>query len=367
MATVSEAIEHGPRSPFRLPVAAWFQAVRRTGREFSYDTLSDRAAALTYYGVLSIFPAALVLVSVLGMLGPDTTDALLENLRQVAPGGTVDTVRNVLDDLQASRGAGLIAVAGLLGALWTASGYVSAFMRAANIVYDVPEGRPFLVTTAVRLLMAVCLTIAVVAGAVIVVFTGDLARDVGDALGLGQTAVTVWSIAKWPVLLLLMILIVSLLFWGSPNARPGGLRWIAPGGTLAVVIWLLASAGFAFYVANFGNYNRTYGTLAGVIVFLVWLWLTNLALLLGCELNAELARARAVAGGHYVADEPYVPLRDRRKVPETTNPALTPEQTPREEAAEVTGGAGAPAAPPAPGAGGVAADDGGRGGSRPAG
>lgn len=302
-----------PEKPARLR-KSWKPVLRRTFAEFKDDELTDRAAALTYYLVLSLFPALLVLVSLLGIAGRSTTDAVLDNLKQFAPGAARDIITNAVTQLQASSGTGgVLAVVGLLGALWSASGYVAAFIRAANHVYDIPEGRPGWKVTPLRLAVTAALAVLACATALIVVFTGGLARQAGKALGLGDTATTVWSIAKWPVLVVLVVLMIALLYRASPNARLAGLRWVTPGSFLALVIWLVASGLFAFYVANFGSYNKTYGTLAGVIIFLVWLWLTNLAILLGLEFDAELARQRAIAGGHPEQEEPYVPPRDVRK------------------------------------------------------
>ncbi|MFH8447902.1 YihY/virulence factor BrkB family protein [Streptomyces fungicidicus] len=302
-----------PDTLARLPKGAWRAALKGSLREFKDDELTDRAAALTYYGVLSLFPALLALVSVLGLTGRSTTDKVLENLQELAPGSARDIITQAVRQLQGNAGVGsLMAVVGLLLAVWSASGYVAAFIRSANAVYDVPEGRPVWKVLPVRFGVTVALLVLAVLSALIVVFTGGLARRAGDALGLGDTALTVWSIAKWPVLVLLVVVMIALLYWAAPNAKVRGFRWITPGSFLALAIWLVASAGFAFYVANFGSYNKTYGTMAGVIVFLIWLWITNLAILLGLEFDAEIARQRAIAGGHPPEAEPYTEPRDTR-------------------------------------------------------
>ncbi|CAL9340630.1 hypothetical protein SUDANB38_00261 [Streptomyces sp. enrichment culture] len=208
-----------------------------------------------------------------------------------------------------------MAAVGLLAALWSASGYVAAFIRTANAVYDLPEGRPVWKLTPLRVGLTVVLMVLLAASSVIVVFTGPLARRAGEVIGAGDAAVTVWGIAKWPVLVVLVMLMLALLYWRAPNVRGLGFRWLSPGSVAAVLLWLLASGGFALYVANFGSYNKTYGALAGVVVFLVWLWLSNLAVLLGLELNAELARQRAIRAGLPPTEEPYVEPRDTRKWP----------------------------------------------------
>ncbi|MEU7085768.1 YhjD/YihY/BrkB family envelope integrity protein [Streptomyces achromogenes] len=303
-----------PDSPVRLPRRAWGAVFRGALREFRDDQLTDRAAALTYYAVLSLFPALLVLVSLLSVVGRSATDRVLANVRNLAPGPARDIIVRAVGQLQDKAGIGsVMALVGIVLAVWSASGYVAAFIRAANAVYDMPEGRPVWKILPVRVGVTVVLMVLSVAGALIVVFTGGLAKRAGQALGLGDTALTAWSIAKWPVLVLLVTLMIAILYWAAPNAKVRGFRWITPGSVLALLIWLVASAGFAFYVAGFASYNKTYGTMAGVIVFLVWLWITNLAILLGLEFDAETLRQRAIAGGHPPRAEPYVQPRDTRK------------------------------------------------------
>jgi len=302
-----------PDQPTDLSKRSWWGVLRRTVSEFRDDELSDRAAALTYYSVLSIFPALLVLVSLLGIAGEAATREILDNLRQLAPGSAREVITDAVGELQSSGGTGsVLAVVGLLGAVWSASGYVSAFIRASNVVYDVAEGRPVWKLTPLRVLVTVALMVLACASALIVVFTGGIAQRAGTALGVGDSAMTVWSLAKWPVLLVLVVAMIAILFWAAPNARGRGFRWVTPGSLLALVLWMAASAGFALYVANFASYNKTYGTFGGVIVFLVWLWVGNLAILLGLEFDAEMARARAIAGGLPEDDEPYVEPRDTR-------------------------------------------------------
>ncbi|MFI1968472.1 YihY/virulence factor BrkB family protein [Streptomyces cinnamoneus] len=311
---VPKAAGDAPREPTDMPTKSWRAVLRRTLGEFRDDELTDRAAALTYYAVLSLFPALLVLVALLGVAGESAVNGLSDNLRRLAPGPARDVLTNAVGQLRGGSGTGsLLAVVALLAAVWSASGYVAAFIRASNAVYDVAEGRPVWKVTPLRLALTVLLILMACASALIVVFTGGLARQAGAALGLGDTAVTVWSIAKWPVLVLLVSIMITTLYWASPNVRVHGFRWITPGSFLALVIWLAASAGFAVYVANFASYNKTYGTLAGVIVFLVWIWVTNLAILLGLEFDAEMARERAVIRGHPEWKEPYVEPRDTRE------------------------------------------------------
>ncbi|GJF31152.1 hypothetical protein KNE206_38520 [Kitasatospora sp. NE20-6] len=309
--------KNAPDAPSDLPRRSWWAVLRRTGQEFLDDELTDRAAALTYYGVLAIFPALLVLVSVLGVAGRSATDALLNNLQELTPGPARDILHDAVEQLQDNGGTStLLLVVGLAAALWSASGYVAAFIRSANAVYDIREGRPVWKVTPLRLGLTLLLLLLLAASALIVVFTGPLADRAGHALGIGDTGLTVWSVVKWPLLVVLVTLMVSLLYWAAPNVRGRGFRWISPGSLLAVLLWMAASAGFALYVANFASYNKTYGTLAGVVVFLVWLWISNLAILLGLEFDAELARERATRGGLPEGEEPYVQPRDTRTWPD---------------------------------------------------
>jgi membrane protein len=308
-----------PESPSDLKARSWGGILKRTFKGFQSNNLTDWAAALTYYGILSIFPALIVLVSVLGLIGESATQPLLDNLDEVAPGPAQDIFTNAIENLQGSQGAaGVFFVIGLLGAVWAASGYIAAFMRASNSIYGMEEGRPIWKTLPVRVGLTVLLMVLTVLSAVAVTITGGLAEEVGNLLGLGGTAVTVWDIAKWPILLLLVSFMFAVLYWAAPNVKQPGFRWISPGGVLAVVGWVIASAAFAFYVANFGSYNETYGALAGPIVFLVWLWMSNLMILLGAEFNAELERGRAIEAGMRPPDkEPFVEPRDTRKLEKT--------------------------------------------------
>ncbi|MDX3671532.1 YihY/virulence factor BrkB family protein [Streptomyces europaeiscabiei] len=306
----------GADTPTGLSKRSWWAVVRRTAKEFQDDELSDRAAALTYYGVLSLFPAILVLVSMLGVVGQRATDKILDNIGDLAPGPARDILRDAVVQLGDSGGTGgVLAIVGLLAAVWSASGYVAAFIRTSNAVYDLPEGRPAWKVTPLRIALTLVLMVMLAASALIVVFTGPLAERAGTTIGLGDAAITMWNIAKWPVLLVLVTLMIALLYWAAPNVRGRGFCWVSPGGVLATLIWLAVSAGFAVYAANFGSYNKTYGALAGAVVFLVWLWLTNLAILLGLEFDAELSRERAITEGRSPTDEPYVEPRDTRKWP----------------------------------------------------
>jgi len=316
--------DEGPDSPAQLKGKGIIAALKRTFKQFSQDNVSDWAAALTYYGVLSIFPAALALVSVLGLLSNNGQQTVQDTVKEVAPSAQIQSLVNqVLSQVQDPGKAGFAAIIGILVAFWSASGYIGAFMRASNAIYDVPEGRPIWKTLPIRLGVTAVIGIMLVVSAFIVVFTGGLASAVGEKLGLGEGIVTVWNIAKWPVLVILVSLMFAILYWASPNAKTGGFRWVSPGGIFAVLVWVAASAAFALYLANFANYNKTYGTLGGVIAFLVWLWISNIAIMLGAELDAELERGRAIAAGHSPDDEPFLQLRDDRKLKKGSEKGLS--------------------------------------------
>ena len=303
-----------PETPAQLSRGAWLAAGKRAAKEFSTDFLQDRAAALTYYGMLAIFPALLVLVSLLGLIGKSATQPLIINLAQAAPSTVRQTLLTAVNHLQHSHAsAGLAAIIGIVAGLWSASSYIAAFMRASNAIYDVPEGRPAWKTLPIRLGVTIVMMVLLIAAAFIVVVTGGLARHVGHVLGIGSVALTVWNIAKWPVLLLIVSLMLAILYWASPNAKQG-FRWLSPGSVIAVVGWLIASGLFALYVANFGHYNKVYGSIAGVIIFLIWMWISNSVVLFGAEFNAELQRGRAIAAGLPPEKEPFAELRDTRKL-----------------------------------------------------
>jgi membrane protein len=313
----------GPDKPTDLHMQGLMAAAKRTFKQFSTKNISDWAAALTYYGVLSIFPGALVLVSIVGLLGPDGRQTVEKTIADLTSSSQIqDLVGTVLDQVNDSGTASFTAIIGIVLAFWSASGYIAAFMRASNAVYDVPEGRPVWKTLPIRVGVTAVIGLMLIASALIVVFTGRLAEVVGSGLGFGGVAVNVWGIAKWPVLIMLISLMFAILYWASPNAKTGGFRWVSPGGIFAVILWLAASGAFAFYLASFANYNKTYGTLGGVIAFLVWLWISNIAILLGAELDAELERGRAIAAGHDPDDEPFLELRDDRKLKKGTEKAL---------------------------------------------
>ena len=303
-----------PERPTDLPRQAWGPVLRRTFKEFQADKLTNLAAALTYYAVLSVFPMLIALVAILGLVGPSATQPLIDNLGSVAPGPARQIITGAIQGLQHGRGtAGVLFVVGLAGALWSASGYISAFMWAANIVWDVEEGRPIWQTVPLRLGITLVMVVLLTLSALAVVFTGGLARQLAHVVGVGHGAVTAWDFAKWPVLVAVVSLMLAILYYAAPNVRQPGFRWVTPGGVFAVVLWVLASAAFALYVAAFSSYNKTYGALGGVAVFLVWLWITNVAILLGAELNAEVERGRQIEAGQPASREPFLEPRTEPK------------------------------------------------------
>jgi membrane protein len=306
--------------PTDLTVRAWWQALRDAAKAFRDRDLTDNAAALTYYSVLSVFPFLIVLVALLGVLGStESIDGLLRIVEDLGSASAVETVRPPIENIvEQSSAAGLALVLGVLGGLWTASGYIGAFMRASNEIYDVDEDRPFYKLRPVQILMTLVMTVIVAIVLLALVLTGPLVGAIGAELGIGDAGVTIFSIVKWPALFAIVVVVIGLLYRFSPNARHAGLRWILPGSMLATLLWLAASAGFSLYVANFGAYSSTYGSLAGVIVFLVWLWLTNVAILFGAQFAAELERTAMAAGGATPPDDfaPFVdPARDPRSDP----------------------------------------------------
>ncbi len=303
-----------PDSPGDLKKSSWLYVVRRTMREFSKDQCTDLAAALTYYSVLALFPALIAVLSLVGVVGqgPKTVTTLIGILKSV--GVSSPTLEKTITQLSNTPGAGIALIIGLVAALWSASGYVGSFGRAMNRIYQIDEGRPIWKLRPVMLLVTLVTVILAALVLIALVVSGPAAKAVGSAIGLGSTAVLVWDIAKWPVMLAAVVLIVALLYYATPNVKQPKFKWISVGALIAIIVWVLASAAFGFYVANSSSYNKTYGALAGVIVFLLWLWLTNLALLFGAELDAELERGRQLQAGMAAEETLQLPPRDTRNI-----------------------------------------------------
>jgi membrane protein len=305
-----------PDSPTDLDKPSWKYVVRKAVREFSDDQCTDLAAALTYYAVLSIFPALIALVSVLGLVGQaeQSVKTVLDVLRPLVTPSTLNYVEPFVTGLAESQGAGLTVLLGLAGALWSASGYVGAFSRAMNRIYEIREGRPFWKLRPIMLLITAVALVLSATALVILVVSGPVAEAIGGVIGLGSLALTVWDYAKWPVLLLVMVMVVALLYYATPNIKQPKFRWISVGAAFAIGVWLVASMLFAVYVANFSNYDKTYGSLGGVIVGLLWLWITNIALLLGAEIDSEMERGRELQAGMPAEKHLQLPARDTRNI-----------------------------------------------------
>jgi membrane protein len=283
-----------------------FATVKRTATEFREDNLTDWAAALTYYALLALFPALIAMVSLLGLFGDPktTTSSLTEIIASLGPESAAQTFSGPIESLTSNQSAaGFAFVAGLAVALWSASGYVGAFIRASNVVYETAEGRPFWKLRPLQLAVTLLMILLMVALALGLVLTGPVVDAVAGPIGLGDTAVSVWNVAKWPAMAAIFILMVDVLYYASPNVRLRGFKWVTPGALLAIVVWAIASVAFAFYVANFGSYDKTYGTLGVLVALLVWFWISNLAILFGHELNAERERSAEIEEGQPRAEQ----------------------------------------------------------------
>lgn len=304
-----------PDSPTDVEKPSWKYIAKKTLREFSKDQCPDLAASLTYYGILSLFPAMLALVSLVGLFGDaeKTTSALIEIVRGFAPAETVDTVGGTVKELASAPAAGLTLVLGLATALWSASGYVGAFGRAMNRIYEVDEGRGFVKLRGTMLAVTLLAIVIVALLGGMLVLSGPVAEAVGGLIGLSGAFLTVWNIAKWPVMVALIIVIIAVLYYATPNVKQPRFKWMSLGSGIALVVFLLASLGFGFYVGNFGNYNKTYGALGGVIIMLLWLWILNMALLFGAEFDAETERGRQLQAGIKAEETIQLPPRDTKK------------------------------------------------------
>jgi membrane protein len=293
-------VASAPEHPTDLSGHRWWLTLKRTFREFQDDNLADWAAALTYYGLLALFPALIALVSIVGLvIDPVTlTDALTDMIQDLGPESAVETFQGPINTIAGSDRTGVVLlVFGVVVALFSASGYVGAFGRASNDIYETEEGRPVYKLRPLQMLITLGMVLLLALVLVALVVSGPIARSVGEALGVGDTGLTIWNVAKWPVLLAVVLLMIAVLYYTAPNAKLPKFQWVSPGSLLAVAAWILASALFALYVANFGSYNKTYGTLGGIVTLLIWMWLTNIAILFGAELNSELERSRELAAG----------------------------------------------------------------------
>jgi membrane protein len=312
-----------PSGPTDLPKPSLVAVLKRSRVEVRNDNLTTLAAALTYYGVLAVVPGVIVLFTFLALFGKSVTGRVIDQVNAVAPGSSGHFVRTLLVQAQSHKtGSGVMAIVGVVIALWSASSYVNSFRHASNIIYGVGEGRPVWKTVPLRLAITALAVVVLVACALIVVVSGSVANEVGNAIGIGQTGVLAWNVAKWPILLVLISGLLAVLYWASPNVKHGSIKWVSPGGVIATVLALVFSGLFAVYVIEFSSYNTTYGPLAGIVIFLVWLWLINVALLLGAEINAELEHARAISSGLPEDVRPFADVRDTRKLDEEDKQAV---------------------------------------------
>jgi membrane protein len=295
--------------------STWYVA-RKSVRELIDDGGTDLAAALTYYAVLAVFPAALALLALLGVVGQGdrAVTTVLDVLRPLVSDTVLSNVEGPLHRLADSQAVGLALVLGVLGALWSASAYVGAFGRAMNRVYEVEEGRPFWRLRPMNLLVTVVTVVLCAVALTILVVSGPVTASVADKIGAGQDARQAWDIAKWPVLAIVVMVVVAVLYHFTPNVRLPRFRFLSVGAFVALLVWVAASVGFGFYVANFSSYDKTYGSLAGVIVALLWLWLTNLALLFGAELDSEIERARELHRGLPAEEWLQLPVKSDRGI-----------------------------------------------------
>lgn len=310
-ATITE-----PESPLDLTKRTWTYTFKKTLREFSNDNCTDLAASLTYFAVQALFPGLLAVVSLLGLFGEagNTTSAVLDIVRSLGGADIAKAIQGPIESLTTSSAAGVTFVVGVLGAIWSASGYVGAFGRSLNRIYGRQEGRPIWKLRPTNLLVTVIAVVLIVVAGLILVLSGGIAKTIFDVIGLGDVAVTVWGIAKWPVLAVIVVLVVAVLYYFSPNVKQPKFRWMSGGALLAILVWVVASVGFAFYLVNFSHYNKTYGALGGVIAFLLWLWITNNALLFGAEFDAETERGRELQQGIHAEEDIQLPLRDTRQI-----------------------------------------------------
>jgi membrane protein len=303
-----DLVKEDPRPGKRLEPADFKAAFKR----FQGDVMTDRAAALTYYSLQSLFPALLAVVAVLGVFGGQglVTDAGDYLKDAGAPTSTVDSVLGALESAQAQRGAAITAlVLGLGTSLYSASGAFGAVGRALNVVWRVPEGRGFVGKKANDVGFTTVVLVFVLITFVLIFLGGGLAGDVLGAIGLGDTGVAIWRIVRWPVALLVLMLIYAIVYYAAPNVQVRRFQWITPGAVFGVLVTILASGLFFFYVSNFSSYSATYGAFAGAVILLVWLWLTNVVLLFGAELNAaiDLRRSPGLPQGY---DGPTLPVKE---------------------------------------------------------
>ncbi len=280
--------------------------IKRTFKEFQDDNMSDWAAALTYYGLLSLFPALIALVSIVGLVADpeELTKTLTEIVTEIGPETGANTFAGPIQSITGNTTSSLVLlILGTAVALNAASGYVGAYIRAANVAWEMPEGRSFFKLRPLQLAITLLMVLMLIFVLLGLALTGPIVEAIGEPLGISGTVLDIWEIAKWPIVFALSVAMFATLNYLAPNVRMPRIRVVTPGSIFTVAIWIIASALFALFVANFGSYDKTYGTLGGVVTLLVWLWITNMSLLFGLELNAELERSRQIGEGVPHAEE----------------------------------------------------------------
>lgn len=301
-----------------LDAASWRFVVRSVVRRFVTDQCPDKAAALTFYAILTVIPAAMVIVSLVSLLGPDSEvlRLVVGVVSALASEAASDILRDVIDELAGSSIAWIALLGGVALTFWSGSRYVAAFSRAMNGIYRAEEGRRLWWMRVTHLAIALVLLVAVTTAVLVIGLSDRVVAAIGERLGWGDAALVAWVIVRWPLLVIVSVAALAVLSYFSSNVRHPRLRWMTFGASSTLLVLLLASLLFSFYTSNVAQYERIYGSLAGIIVFLLWLWIANLALLGGVEFDAAVERARELKGGEPAEHRPRLALRDTSTLPQ---------------------------------------------------
>ena len=282
-------------SPWKLGGLGVVELAKRVWGELSEDEVFDRAAALAYYFLFALFPALLFLTALLGLLPiPHLMERLMDYVAQTLPGDAASIIEKTLNEIVAGAGGGLLSI-GVLGALWAGSNGMSSIMSALNFAYDVKETRPWWKTKLLAIGLTLGFSVFILSALVLIVFGPKIGEKVAGVIGLGAIFTFVWNLVSIPIVMVLVAIGIGLVYYLAPAVEQRW-RWVTPGSAVALVLWLAASFGLRFYVTNFANYNATYGSIGGVILLMLWLYLSGMALLLGAEVNAEIEQAAARRG-----------------------------------------------------------------------
>ncbi|WP_417510111.1 YihY/virulence factor BrkB family protein [Microbacterium sp.] len=297
----------------------WTFAIRRIFRAFAADGCADVGASLAFYAILALLPASMVGFSILSVLGRDeeTAQISLDVVRAVAPEEAADGVADFLRELADLRMSGLLLASGVLLSIWAVARYVGVFARGMNRIHRVEEGRRIWALKLSQLAIAVVIIVCAVIAALFLAGSDRVAQAVGEVFGLGEVALFIWRIVRWPLLVLLVVFVVALLYYFAPNIRPSRFRWMSLGAAVAILVLAIASMAFGFYIANLSDYDRVYGPLAGVIIFALWMWIANMSLLVGVEFDRELERVRELRDGVPAERQVQLPLRDATRIAKT--------------------------------------------------